>query len=158
MPLLTVVATLLGTLALAILVAFASEKESQRVSVTRHESTHCNVSAAAGVDGLRIAKRFAWDEVASAVVRSLAASDLPAASAVAPFESSDPATPSESDSECGDASVDAGDEVGEFTDQVVVVWGDAVKFGREVECGIPLRCGHAISRLEDKRSDKPPRV
>jgi hypothetical protein len=82
-----------------------------------------------------------------------------------PFESQHPATPLEEQApESGEGGlgtgIEAGDDLSDFDDfayHLRVAWGGTAQLNREVERGVSLG-GRAASRLEDNRSDKPPRA
>jgi hypothetical protein len=165
LPLLRVVVGLSSTLTrtLAVLVGFWGTVAPQRALASHHAS-----GRALPPDSSMLAGRFvacvthAHDarEVEGAFVRSQVA-DVPAAAiSSTPIESQHPATPIEADApESGEGSIEAGDDLNDFDDfayHLRVVWGGTAQLNREVECGVFLG-GRAISRLEDNRSDKPPR-
>lgn len=63
------------------------------------------------------------------------------------------------ESALGKGSIEAGDNLNDFDDfayQLRVVFDGTAQLNREVERGASLG-GRALSRLEDNRSDKPPR-
>jgi hypothetical protein len=63
------------------------------------------------------------------------------------------------ESALGKGSIEAGDDLNDFDDfayHLRVVFDGSALLSREVERGVSLG-GRALSRLEDNRSDKPPR-
>jgi hypothetical protein len=75
-----------------------------------------------------------------------------------PLESQHPSTPVEAP-DSGIGSIEAGDDLRDFDDfayQLRVVFDGSAQMNREVERRASLG-GRAFSRLEDNRSDKPPR-
>ena len=112
--------------------------------------------------GVLLGFALVWSSVANA--RPAPAIALMKASAVAvvsaPLEAQQPATPLDSEApESGEGSIETGDDLSSFDDfayHTRVDWGCTAKLNREVDRGASLG-GRAASRLEDNRSDKPPR-
>jgi len=156
----------LSTLALAVFVGFWGTVAPQRATASHRVLDRFDASRSAiPADSSMFAGRFVAcallaHEVEGAFVRSQVAEAPAAAISSTPFESQHPATPIEADApESGEGSIEAGDDLNDFDDfayHLRVVWGGTAQLNREVECGVSLG-GRAISRLEDNRSDKPPR-
>jgi hypothetical protein len=97
-----------------------------------------------------------------ALMRSSAATEPAAAFSSTPDESQHPETPLESEApDSGMGSIEAGldqdlNDFDDFAHHLRVVFGGSAQLNREVERGASLG-GRAHSRLQDDRSDKPPR-
>jgi len=163
LPLLRVAVGLLSTLALAVFVGFLG------IFVPPHATASHRVlneaSQAADVDSSLFAGHFSacvahTHAVEGAMVRSQLAKAPAAAISSTPIEAQHPATPIEAEGpETGEGSIEAGDDLSDFDDfayHLRVVFDGTAQLNREVERGVSLG-GRAISRLEDNRSDKPPR-
>ena len=156
LPVLKAVAGLLGTLVLALfmgvlgMVAPPHATASHRVS--SGDSSLFAVRFSACVEHTRA--------VEGSLVRSQLAEAPAAAVFSAPVKSQHPATPIETETpEPGEGSIEAGDDLSGIDDlayHLRVVFDGTAQLNREVERGVSLG-GRAISRLEDNRSDKPPR-
>lgn len=164
MPLLRVAVGLLGTLALAVFVGLWGMIGSQHATPSHHVLGRFDVSEpASSADSSLLAGRFiehtAHTQVSSgALVRSRVAEAPAAAVSSTPQEPQHPDTPVEAP-ETGKGSIEAGDDLSDFDDfayHLRVVLDGTAQLNREVERG-ESRGGRATSRLEDNRSDKPPR-
>jgi hypothetical protein len=165
LPLLGAIVGSLSTLALAVFVCFLG---MLMYTAPQHASTSQRVLAA---DSSTFSKCTHADaattlvtRVTNAWVHSRLAEAPAAAVSSTPFESQHPATPVEAEApESGEGSlgsgIEAGDDLSDFDDfayHLRVVFDGTAQLNREVERGVSLG-GRAISRLEDNRSDKPPR-
>ena len=166
LPLLEVVVGLASTLALAVFVGFWSTVAPQHAMASHRVLDRFDASTSASpADSSMFAGSFVAGvtrahEVEGAFVHSQVADAPAAAISSTPFESQHPATPIEAEApESGKGSIEAGDDlsdIDDFAHHLRVVWGDTAQLNREVERGVSLG-GRAASRLEDNRSDKPPR-
>jgi len=166
LPLLRAAVGLLSMLALVVFVGFLGTAAPQRATASHSVLDRFDASSSANpADRSMFAGRFVacaphTHEVEGAFVRSQVADAPAAAISSAPYESQHPATPIEADApESGEGSIEAGDDLNDSDDfayHLRVVWGGTAQLNREVECGVSLG-GRAVSRLEDNRSDKPPR-
>jgi hypothetical protein len=157
LPLLRPVVGLLSTLTLAALMGFWGMIEPQHAAASHRVLDRCAV-----VDASTLSRAQLQEHVhvsAGSMVRSQGAQAPAAAVSSTPNESQHPATPLENALETGEGSIEAGDDLNDFDDfayHLRVVFDGAARLNREVERGVSLG-GRAVSRLEDNRSDKPPR-
>jgi hypothetical protein len=165
LPLPRVFVGLWSMLALAVFVGFLGMDAPRRALAAPHALDRFDLSRSADrADGSMMAGCFVAcagaHEVAGAFVRSQVAQAPAAAVSSTPYESQHPATPLEADApETGEGSIEAGDDLNDFDDfayHLRVAWSGTALLNREVERSVSLG-GRAVSRLEDNRSDKPPR-
>lgn len=152
LPLLRAAVGLLSRLALTVLVGLAGMSSPPRASAS--ESSGVPSSAYVAPFGVLEAQAER-----GALVRSSLA-NAPAAAVISAAQSDHPETPIESEArETGKGSIEEGDDlsdVDDFAYQLRVVLDSTAHLNREVERRASLG-GGAASRLEDNRSDKPPR-